>query len=365
MRTVSKHIINYFLLFVALCAIFSVQGCQQHGMLNPKGIITFEERKLFFDTFALMLIVVLPVIVMSFTFIYHYQVSHRVRDYKPHWAHNIFLESLWWGIPCAIIVVLAILTWKKTFELDPYRVIPGYDQTLQIQVIALPYKWLFIYPDYHIATVNYLVIPVGEQVEYVMTGDNSAMTAFFIPQIGSQIYVMAGMRSRLHLVANHPGTYEGLNTQYNGGGFSDMHFTVNAIPPEEMQEWINTTAKSANHLTMANYLQLVNPSLVEKPLFFSNVENGLFDYVVDTYMHAFGPTHPRGETVQTSGGPAQLHDTVQTISGAMHSYNSGQTSDGQTHPHGTVQTSGGLVHTHGTADPIRSGETIQTPEKKA
>jgi cytochrome o ubiquinol oxidase subunit 2 len=130
--------------------VFSLTGCKEHftGMLNPKGIIAYEQRKLFFDTLALMLIVVLPVIIMSITFVYHYQVSHKTRDYKPNWSHNFYLEILWWGIPCLIILVLSIITWKKTHELDPYRPIAGQTQKpLLIQVIALPWKWLFIYPE--------------------------------------------------------------------------------------------------------------------------------------------------------------------------------------------------------------------------
>ncbi|HVX00205.1 MAG TPA: hypothetical protein VHA52_07210, partial [Candidatus Babeliaceae bacterium] len=221
------------LLFI-LIALMALAGCEGHiiGILNPKGIITFEERRLFFDTLALMLIVVLPVIIMSFAFVYHYQVSHRIRDYKPNWSHSYLLETLWWGIPCVIILVLAILTWKKTYELNPYDRIPGYDQEpLLVQAIALPWKWLFIYPKYNIATVNYLVIPKGEQVEYWLTTDNVPMSAFFIPQIGSQIYTMAGMRTRLHLLATHVGIYDGMNTQFNGDGFSNMHFPVYVISP--------------------------------------------------------------------------------------------------------------------------------------
>ncbi len=146
--------------------LLSLTGCKDHfiGMLNPKGIIAYEQRKLFFDTLALMLIVVLPVIIMSITFVYHYQVSHRTRDYKPNWGHNFYLEVLWWGIPCVIILILGIMTWKKTHELDPYNRIAGHDEKpMLVQVIALPWKWLFIYPEQNIATVNYLEIPLGQQ----------------------------------------------------------------------------------------------------------------------------------------------------------------------------------------------------------
>lgn len=284
------------LLITLFFIVSALAGCQGHmiGMLNPKGVITFEQRKLFFDTLALMLIVVLPVIIMSITFVYHYQVSHQIKDYKPNWGHDYFLESLWWGIPCVIVVILAVLTWKKTYELDPFRRIPGHDQQpMLIQVIALPWKWLFIYPEQNIALVNYLVIPVGQQVEFWITTDNVPMSAFFIPQIGSQIYAMAGMRTRLHLVANEIGVYDGLNTQYNGDGFSDMHFPVYVVEPEKMQVWFDGVRTSNKPLTDADYKELLKPKMGGPAKFFSGVEKDLFQNVINIYMNSFGTVHPR------------------------------------------------------------------------
>lgn len=293
-----KLLIRSLYLIVALVTIFTLTGCTEHlvGMLNPQGLIATEERKLFFDTLALMLIVVLPVIIMSFTFVYHYQVSHRIKEYKPNWSHSYFLETLWWGIPCVIITVLAVLTWKKTYELDPYSKIAGLNQPpLLIQAIALPWKWLFIYPDQDIASVNHLVIPAGQQVEFWITADNVPMSAFFIPQLGSQIYAMAGMRTRLHLVADHIGNYDGLDTQYNGAGFSDMHFTVQVVQPAEMQQWINQTKLSTNHLTETAYTTLLIPSTNNLPQLFSGVSENMFENVLMTYMNAVGTVHPRSQ----------------------------------------------------------------------
>lgn len=277
-------------------AILTLTGCNTSvsGLLNPKGVVAYQERKLFFDTMALMLIVVLPVIIMSFTFVYHYQESHRTRDYKPNWAHSYFLEALWWGIPCVIIVILAIITWVKTHELDPYARIAGHnDKPILIQAIALPWKWLFIYPELNIATVNYVMVPIGAQVEYWITADNVSMSALFIPQLGSQVYAMAGMRTRLHLVANEIGTFEGMNTQFNGEGFSDMHFPVYVVSPEKMQTWITQIKSSSQPLNAEAYNQLLMPSINNKPAFYSGVEPDLFQHVLDAYMNTFGPVHPR------------------------------------------------------------------------
>ncbi|MGQ3891672.1 ubiquinol oxidase subunit II [Legionella sp. CNM-4043-24] len=296
-----RWLVNIVFIISGVLVLLSLSGCKENfiGMLNPKGVIAYEQRKLFFDTLALMLIVVLPVIVMSITFVYHYQVSHRTRDYKPNWSHNYYLEILWWGIPCVIILVLGIMTWKKTHELDPYQPIAGQNQKpLLVQAIALPWKWLFIYPEQNIATVNYLKIPLGQQVEYWITADNVPMSAFFVPQLGSQIYAMAGMRTRLHLLANEPGTYDGLNTQYNGNGFSDMHFEVQVVEPQELQQWFAQAKKSADALTDQAYNQLLIPSIADKPRLFSGIQTDLFDKVIMTYMTSVGPEHPRENAIK-------------------------------------------------------------------
>lgn len=275
---------------------FALTGCDQHlvGMLNPKGMIAYSERRLFINTLALMLIVVLPVIVMSISFVVHYRASRPIKSYKPNWDHSLFLEVIWWSIPLVIIVVLAMLTWKRTYQLDPYKKIAGYSaDPLLIQAIALPWKWLFIYPQQNIATVNYLVIPAGQPVQFFTTTDNVPMSAFFIPQLGSQIYSMAGMHTQLHLISNYPGKYEGMNTLYNGAGFSDMHFAVHVVEPEKMQQWVKQTQQSSNHLTDAQYAALLKPTINDKPQFFSGVKKDLFDSVVHLYMHSVGTIHPR------------------------------------------------------------------------
>lgn len=283
-----------FTLIIVCLIILNLSGCQEHiiGILNPKGLITYEERKLFFDTLALMLIVVLPVIIMSFTFVIHYHSSNREADYKPNWSHSLFLESLWWGIPFIIITILAVLTWKKTYELDPYNKITD-TQPLLIQAIALPWKWLFIYPEEGIATVNYVMMPIGRPVEYWLTTDNVPMSAFFIPQLGSQIYAMAGMRTRVHLLANQLGHYDGMNALYNGAGFSGMHFDVHVVSEPEMEKWIQQIKGSATPLTNDTYLKLLIPSTNTSKASFIHVNNALFDQVIHLYMTSLGTQHPR------------------------------------------------------------------------
>jgi cytochrome o ubiquinol oxidase subunit 2 len=298
---IATHLIRLAKYLSIVIVIFGLTGCKSllDGILNPKGIIAYEQRKLFFDSLALMLIVVLPVIIMSITFVYHYQASHKIRDYKPNWSHSYFLESLWWGIPCVITVILAVLTWNKTHELDPYNKIAGSNEApLLIQVIALPWKWLFIYPEQGIASINYLEIPVGRDVEYWITTDNTPMSAFFIPQLGGQIYTMTGMRTRMHLLANQTGDFVGMNTNFSGDGFSDMKFVTHAVTPAEFSQWSDQVKLSPNHLTDDTYKLLVNPTVANAPEFFTDVTPDLFQRVLNIYMNSSGPIHPRNDQLK-------------------------------------------------------------------
>ncbi len=261
-------------------------GCDQKltGILNPKGTVAYEERILLFDSIALMLIVVIPVIIMSFAFIYRYHESHKKSAYKPNWSHSVFLEAFWWGIPCLIIVALGILTWHYTHKLDPYRKIDGTPVSLKVEVIALPWKWLFIYPEHNIASVNDLKLPVNQQVEFFLTSDNVPMSAFFVPQLGSQIYTMAGMQTKLHLLPTQTGTYQGLDSQYNGDGFSEMHFPVEVLSDEAMQKWIASVKASNEKLDLNRYKKLRQNSIAHPAEHFAKVEPNLFHNIMHYYM---------------------------------------------------------------------------------
>lgn len=274
-------IMKYPLLGLGVVTLLS--GCGLHlGMLNPKGVVAVQERKLFFDSLALMLIVVIPVIIMSFAFVIRYRASHKTADYKPNWSHNVFLEAIWWTVPCIIIVILGVMTWHMSHKLDPYRKLDVGGKPIVVQAVALRWKWLFIYPEQHIATVNYLEIPKDRQVEFWITAD-APMSALFIPQLGSQIYAMAGMRTRLHLIGNHIGTYEGMDTQYNGDGFSEMRFKAHVVSPATYNLWLHTMRLRSKPLELAQYKKLVVPSIGNKPEYFSRVYPHLFKRIMQQY----------------------------------------------------------------------------------
>ena len=276
---------------LALIGLVSIGlvGCHSMvaGMLNPEGIVSAEEKKIFFDSLALMLIVVIPVFIMSFTFILRYRAGSTL-DYRPNWGHSVLLEAILWGVPCAIILILGIMTWIMTHKLDPYRRIDVPGKNILIQVVALPWKWLFIYPKQNIATVNYLEIAKGQQVEFWLTNDNVPMSAFFVPQLGSQIYTMAGMRTRLHLVAEKYGTYTGLDSQFNGDGFSDMRFTVKVVGQNELRDWFTKIRRSKQLLTAPVYENLIQPSANESVHYYSAVIPQLFSKIIMKYKRTTG-----------------------------------------------------------------------------
>ena len=252
--------------------------------MNPAGLISFEERQIFFDSLALMLIIVIPVFVISFTFIVRYHAGHKTSDYKPNWSHSVLLETIWWGIPCSITVILGMMTWTMTHRLDPYRKIDIPGNPLLIQVVALPWKWLFIYPKKNIATINFLEIPRGRQLEFWFTNDNVPMSSFFIPKLGSQIYTMAGMRTKLHLLSLKDGQYRGFDTQYNGIGFSDMYFQVKVVESSELQNWVQEIKGSKEKLTLQVYQKLMQPSVKNHVQYFSSViPHHLFQQIIMKY----------------------------------------------------------------------------------
>lgn len=284
-RIIKKIIL--LLLTIALTFVLTGCGKEVSGILDPKGVIAFEERELLFDSLALMMIVVLPVIIMSFAFLYRYHHRQDTSDYRPNWSHNALLESIWWGVPIAIILIMAIMTWETTHKLDPYNKINAKGETLEIEVVALPWKWLFIYRKQNIATINLLEIPKDRQVEFFLTTDNVPMSSFFVPQLGSQIYAMAGMRTRLYLLATHTGTFRGLNTQYNGSGFSDMIFDTKVVENNEFESWVKTTRAASAALSDAVYQELRKPSIAHPVATYTNVTPDLFNAII----HSYGMSH--------------------------------------------------------------------------
>lgn len=271
--------IFYFLL---IGCTFLLSGCH-FAILNPKGIIAGTEKNLLVDSVLLMLIVVIPVIILSFVVPWRYRESNTKAVYKPDWSHSTILEVIWWAIPCVIIVVLSVLAWIYTHSLDPYRPLAADKDTIMIEAIALDWKWLFIYPQTHTATVNFVEIPVHKPVRFFITSD-APMNSLEIPQLAGQIYAMTGMQTKLNLRASSVGDFTGLSTNYSGDGFSGMNFPVKVVTQSQYDAWMKSLEKSPQHLDMATYNQLFKPSQNNPVEYFSHVVPGLFSTVIVKYM---------------------------------------------------------------------------------
>lgn len=258
-------------------------GCH-YTVLTPKGMIAADEIRIMYLSALLMLIVVVPVVVMTFLFAWRYRESNTHADYAPEWAHSTWLEIVWWSIPCVIIAILATITWTSTHRLDPYQSLATREQpAITIQAIALEWKWLFIYPEYGIATVNEVHIPVDVPVQFVITSEGP-MNALLVPQLAGQIYAMAGMQTKLSLIANHLGRYDGLSSNFSGRGFAEMKFSVSAVTKTEFKQWISNTKQSPLKLTAATYDQLAIPGTVSAPRYYSFAAPSLFAAVMMKHM---------------------------------------------------------------------------------
>jgi len=263
--------------------VASLAGCGgELTVLDPKGSVGVAEKQLIATATWAMLLVVVPVILLTLFFAWRYRASNRNATYAPKWAHSTAIEVVVWTIPAVIILFLAILTWKTSHELDPYKPLESNVKPINVEVVALDWKWLFIYPDLGIATVNQLAVPVGTPVNFRITSD-SVMNSFFIPQLGTQVYAMAGMQTRLHLVADAAGDYAGISANYSGKGFSDMKFRTLATSQQDFDAWVQKVKAAQTPLSMDQYAKVSEPSEKAPVEYFSTVDPKLFNNIIAKY----------------------------------------------------------------------------------
>lgn len=267
-----------------LAAASLLSGCDT-ALLDPKGQIGLEQKSLILTAFGLMLIVVIPVLVMTIVFARKYRASNTNAKYTPNWSHSRKIELIVWAVPIIIISILATITWKTTHELDPYKPLNSDVKPIRIDVVSLDWKWLFIYPDLGIATVNELAFPANTPVNFRVTS-NSVMNSFFIPSLGSQIYAMPGMQTQLHLIANEAGKYKGISSNFSGSGFSGMKFTAIATPDKNaFEQWVDQVKESPNTLdSMDQFEALAKPSEYHPVEYFSSAKPDLMVDIIHKFM---------------------------------------------------------------------------------
>jgi cytochrome o ubiquinol oxidase subunit 2 len=244
-------------------------------VLDPRGPVGAAEKLILIDSVAIMMTIVAPTIIAILAFAWWFRAANRRATYRPDWAFSGQLELLVWAIPLLVVTFLGGIAWFGSHALDPYKPLASPAKPIEVEVVSLDWKWLFLYPDADVATVNQLVIPVGVPVHFRLTS-SGVMNSFFVPALGSQIYTMAGMTTQVSLQADHPGVYPGLSAQFSGDGFADMRFQVRAVNPAAFSRWVAQTRASGPILDQGAYAALAGPSQNVRPATYRAVQPGLF-----------------------------------------------------------------------------------------
>ncbi|MGZ7455482.1 ubiquinol oxidase subunit II [Pseudomonas sp. Ma2-10] len=287
----SKNRYPRLLGLLPLIGTLLLSGCNM-TLLDPKGQVGLDERNLIITATLLMLLVVVPVIVMTFLFAWKYRASNTNAVYTPKWSHSTKIEIAVWAVPVLIIIALGYVTYKSTHALDPYKPLESDVKPITIEVVALDWKWMFIYPEQGIATVNKIVFPAHTPINFKVTSD-SVMNSFFIPALGGQIYAMAGMQTKLHLIANQNAEMDGISANYSGAGFTGMKFKAIATSQEDFDAWVSEVKKAPKQLEKAEYEALSKASQNNPVELYSSVTPNLFQIIVDKYegMNPGKPMH--------------------------------------------------------------------------
>jgi cytochrome o ubiquinol oxidase subunit II len=280
----------------ALICAGALSGCSE-GVLDPKGPISVAEREILFDSLGIMLAIVIPTILATLVVAYWFRASNGRASYKPEFGYSGRLEVLVWSIPAMTVLLVGGVAWVGAHDLDPRKAITPSIKPINVQVVSLDWKWLFIYPDQGVASVNKLVVPVGAPISFELTSAG-VMNSFFVPQLGGQIYTMARMATRLQLQADHPGTYPGLSAQFSGDGFADMRFVVDAVPPQQFEQWLTSARAGGPTLDAQSYAALEKPSKAVAPFTYRAVAPNLFDGVAMSGTQADNSTLGVGLALQ-------------------------------------------------------------------
>ena len=287
--------VRRFLRLAPLASALLLSGCDWACSILRAPLPT-PTRRFLIDSVAIMLAIVIPTIVAILAAAWWYRASNTRARYLPDFEYSGALELIVWAIPLLTIMLLGGVAWIGSHDLDPAKPLESTEQPLNVQVVSLDWKWLFIYPDQHVASVNRLVIPAGTPIHFTLTS-GSVMTAFFVPQLGSMIYTMNRMGTQLHLLADDPGTFRGLATQLSGDGFADMHFEVVAKTSSEFYDWLGQTRATGEDLTPERYIELSKQSIVKEPFTFKSVADDLFEKILDQTL----PPGP-GPVAETNPG---------------------------------------------------------------
>jgi cytochrome o ubiquinol oxidase subunit 2 len=286
-KTITIRLIQVLISSFVAIAIVGLLAYVMQGrdipVLDTHGTIANQQRDLILIVFGLGMLIVIPVLTMLFVIAWKYRAGNTKAKYQPNFNGHAGLEALWWGVPCVVIIILAIITAISTYALDPYKPLESNVTPVKVQVVALEWKWLFIYPDQGVAAVNTLYIPEDTPIDLTITSD-APMNSFWVPALAGQVYAMSGMSTQLHIMADEPGTYNGSSANISGDGFADMTFKVISLPVSGFTEWQRTAAVSPTQLTSTSYASLSQPSKQIKETTYSLMNKDLYTEIIMKYM---------------------------------------------------------------------------------
>jgi cytochrome o ubiquinol oxidase subunit 2 len=269
---------RYVLLTAVLIGAATLGGCTE-GVLDPKGPISLAERQILFNATGIMLAIVIPAMLGTLGVAFWFRATNERASYQPNFKYSGRIELLVWSIPLMTVLLVGTVAWIGAYDLDPPKPIVSSTKPVKVQVVSLDWKWLFVYPEQGVASVNQLTIPVGTPVSFELTS-SGVMNSFFVPQLAGQIYTMAGMVTHLNLQADHSGMYRGMSANFSGDGFADMHFNVDAVPPEQFEQWVASTRSAGPVLDAQAYAHLLKPSTAVAPLTYRSIAPRLFTSIL-------------------------------------------------------------------------------------
>jgi cytochrome o ubiquinol oxidase subunit 2 len=298
-RRLTQVLFSSFIAIAVIGILVFVTYGRAIPVLETKGLIANQERDLILLTFGLGMVIVIPVLITLFSVAWRYRASNTKLKYQPDFSGHRGIEALWWGVPCVVILILAVITGVSTHALDPYQPISSSIQPVKIQVISLNWRWLFLYPDQAIATVNYVNIPKDTPINFTITSD-APMNSFWVPALAGQVYAMSGMSTQLHVMADSTGTFTGSSANMSGDGFADMHFKVNSMNESDFNLWVKkTTLTSAtNLLTDQSYKTLAADSHDRAEKSYMLMDHNLYNEIIMKYM---SPSETKLKSVDATG----------------------------------------------------------------
>lgn len=305
MKFFPKFLITTFILIdILLVGLVFLRG-DNFAVLNPAGTIASQERILLFVAIGLMMIGAIPVFSMAIYVAFTYHAKNAKATYQPDWDQDKKLQVFWWTFLIVIVISLSIINWIFTHRLDPRNGIASEHKTMVVQVVALRWKWLFIYPAERIATVNYLEIPAQTPIQFELTADAAPMNSFWIPQLGGQIYAMAGMTTQTHLMSDTTGSYYGRNSEINGIGFAEMQFLVKSVNSQDFKTWVSQVQQTQPQLSWHSYDKLAQPSEHYPVSFYSSTPDHLYTTIIMKYMSPAASSAPNN--MQTQSDMSGMH----------------------------------------------------------